>query len=83
MLKFRMKNDGATILVLIILVAVAIAVGPFITMLCWWLVVPDVFGGMVREELVPATLTWWQAFKINVFLAGALGLSRGSSSKKE
>jgi len=78
-----MKDSTVTAIFAIVIILALVAIGgPFITMFCWWAVIPDVFGGAVAAELLPSKLTWWQAFKIMFCLSAALGVSRlGGSSK--
>lgn len=69
------------VVLVVVLVIVALAIASVGTMLLWQWVVPDVFAGMVKAELLPATLTFAQALKIGIFIAIMFGGSKASSRK--
>ena len=68
------------VVAILLLIVVLVVAGTFVITLAWQWVVPDVFSGMVKAELLPATITFWQALKLAILLTvlGVAG-SRGSS----
>ena len=74
-----MQDSG--ILTIVIIIVVVILLGPFLAQLAWQWVVPDIFGGMVAANLLPAKITWWQAFKLAIFF-WLTGISGSRSSSK-
>lgn len=69
-----MKTALFAVGIVVLIIATFLAV-----MWLWAWVVPDVFSGMVKAELLPAQLSFVQAVKL-VVLLGILGIS-GRSSK--
>lgn len=67
------------ILILVLIIAV-VFLAPFVIMAVWYWVIPDVFSGAVEHGLLPAALTYWQAWKMVILLA-VLGLT-GKGNKK-
>lgn len=77
-----MSTVGKLVVYGIVIVAL-VAFGCWLTTVIWHWVVPDVFHVAVERELLPSTITLWQAFKLSVLLWLGLGISRtGSSSSK-
>jgi hypothetical protein len=62
-----------------VVLIVGIALSLWILTLLWAWIVPDVFAGMVKLTMLPARITLWQAFKLDVFLWAVLGASSVSS----
>jgi len=73
----KMDNGIVKILGLIVLFGILVVVGLFITQFVWLWVIPDIFVGMVKEGLLPASITLWQAFKLDILIATLIGVSRG------
>lgn len=71
-----------TKIIVVLLAAVALIVtGTFLITLVWQWVVPDIFAGMVKAELLPASITMWQALKLSIPLFVLGGASSRSSRK--
>jgi len=62
------------------LVLVVVSIITVVLMWAWSWVVPDVFAGAVKAELLPASLTFVQALKLSIFLS-VFGLTRSSGKK--
>mgnify|MGYP001564129694 CR=1 FL=1 len=58
--------------------SVAVFVGTWLIQFLWAWVVPDVFAGAVKNGNLPASLEFWQAFKLSLFLS-VLGVAGHSS----
>lgn len=73
----------AALLLLMFYLVLAVIVSIVMAMLISWVwnfTVPDVLSGLVAKGLLPATITWFQAFKLSMLLS-LLGISaRGGSS---
>lgn len=73
----------AALLMLLFYLVLAAVIAVVMAMLISWIwnfTVPDVLSGLVAKGLLPATITWFQAFKLSVLLS-LLGISaRGGSS---
>jgi hypothetical protein len=67
----------------IVLIVIVVVFGVFGSMLVWNWVVPDVFSGAVKQGLLPASLTFWQSFKLSILTMTFLGLNRLGSSQKD
>lgn len=79
------KDAWATILGYLVLVVLLYLLGIWFFTIVWGWAIPAVFPGMVSQGLLPATLTYGQAFKVLV-LYSCLDLftpSSSSSSKKK
>lgn len=64
----------------LVLAAVIAVVMALLISWVWNFTVPDVLPGLVTKGLLPATITWLQAFKLSLLLS-LLGISaRGGSS---
>lgn len=72
----------AAILIIILIVIGAVVLGAFIGQLVWQWVVPDIFAGAVAQNILPATITLWQAFKLSILLSVFIGVNRASNSNK-
>lgn len=68
------------ILAIVGLIIVVFVLVTFAITWIWGWVVPDIFGGMVRAELLPASITFLQAIKLT-FLLAILGISGRGGSK--
>ena len=75
-------NKLAAILIIVLIVIGAILIGSFVGQWVWHWVVPDIFAGAVSQNILPATITLWQAFKLSILVSAFIGASRTSSSKK-
>ena len=84
MLESVLKLVGAVVVFLAILV-VAVFVGTWLIQFFWAWAVPDVFAGAVKNGNLPASLEFWQAFKLSVLLSvlGVAGRSFSSSSSSK
>lgn len=67
---------------LLFLLILYVVIGTVVIVLFWQWVIPDIFPGAVSQGLLPASLTFLQAFKLSLFL-GILGLKGSSSSSKK
>ncbi len=65
----------------ILLVVVLSAIGAFLIMIIWSWVVPDVFAGAVEQNVLPASISLWQALKLMIFFS-VLGLTGLVASAK-
>lgn len=68
-------------LVIVIGIVLLIALAPVLTILAWQWIVPDIFAGAVEQHILPAAISYWQAWKLIILLA-VLGVSGRGSSKK-
>ena len=71
----KMKDSGSIFFVLLISLLI-ILLGPFVTVLLWGWVVPDVFTGAVKQNILPAHLSWGEAFKLNILIFILFGATR-------
>ena len=60
--------DNMSLPVIILVLAAMVIISMFVMAVLWSWVIPDIFSGMVEAELLPASLTLWQAFKMTCFL---------------
>ena len=66
-MKIKHEGCGQVILIIIVL-GLLFVILPFIIGLIWTWVVTDVFAGAVEQHILPATLTYTQAVKLQVLL---------------
>ncbi len=78
-LPFVIAGGIAGISVLTILVFI---VALFLVKVLWAWTVPDLFPGAVEQGLVAATITWYTAFKVAIFLAVLAGIA-GARGKRD
>lgn len=77
-----MSGTTIKILAIVVVIALALILGPYIVGIVWAWVVNDVFAGAVAQNILPGSLTWFQALKLELLL-WFLALTRtGSSGKK-
>lgn len=67
--------------IFLVLFAAAVLLGALVTQWVWAWVIPDVFELMVKADLLPATLGYWQAAKLNVLLFLLFGGQQVGGSK--
>lgn len=65
----------------ILLIIVIIALAPVLVMWAWGWIVPDVFSGAVEHGVLPASISYIQAWKLVILLA-VLGLTGKGGNKK-
>jgi hypothetical protein len=68
---------GAIALGLIVLI-----VALFLVKALWAWTVPDLFPGAVEQGLVVATISWYTAFKVAIFMAVLAGIA-GARGKRD
>ena len=69
-------------LLLPVLIGILI-LGPFIIKWLWAWTVPDLCPGAVAQGLVAATISWWSAFKLAVFVAFVAAITGMRPSHKD
>ena len=57
------------------LTTVVFFVALFLVKVLWAWTVPDLFPGAVEQGLVAATISWYTAFKVAIFLAVLAGIA--------
>jgi hypothetical protein len=62
------------IIIILVLIVAIVFLSPLLIAAIWGWVVPDIFAGAVRQEILPAAITYWQAWKFVILLA-VLGLT--------
>ena len=65
---------------IIFLFLVLVAIGTLIGQWLWGWVVPDVFSSAVEKGILPASITFLQAFKLSLLVSAFVGASRSSKS---
>lgn len=74
---------ATTVFKIIVVFVILVVISTLLTCWIWGWVVPDVFQGAVKTGLLPAKITFWQAFKLSI-LFSVLGLTgKYRSSKKD
>jgi len=74
---------GLSCLGVIALIVVLVAIGTLIGQFVWGWVVPDVFSGAVEKGILPASITFFQAFKLSLLVSCFVGVSRSGRSSKD
>ena len=62
----------------IVVIVMLFSIGMLIMRALWGWVIPDLFAGAVENGLIAGSLSWWQAFKLLVFVGLLFGGARGS-----
>lgn len=63
-------------------IAVVFVVVLLLIKLLWAWTIPDIFPGAVDDGLIVASLSWFSAFKVAIFVAVLAGIGRGSITHK-
>ena len=66
---------GGTVLGGLALGALVLIVALFLVKALWAWTVPDLFPGAVEQGLVAATISWYTALKVAIFLAVLAGIA--------
>jgi hypothetical protein len=61
---------------------IVLIVALFLVKALWAWTVPDLFPGAVEQGLIAATITWYTAFKVAIFMAVLAGIA-GARGKRE
>jgi len=71
----RKKNKIPTLgcLSVLIIIPIVFILSLLILKFLWAWVIPDIFPGAVKQGLIVATLTWWQSFKLSIFISIVIG----------
>jgi len=64
----------------IFLFIILVIIGTLIGQWLWGWVVPDVFSSAVEKGILPASITFFQAFKLSLLVSAFVGASRSSKS---
>lgn len=73
---FKNENTESCLGAVLVVGFILIVVVPYVLQWAWGWVIPDVFSGAVAEGLLPATITYVQSFKMFIFLAIFVGVSK-------
>jgi hypothetical protein len=76
----RRDNSVVYVVALLIFFVIAVILGTWISQIVWAWVVPDVFSGAVQHEFLPASLKFWQAFKLSLLIVVFFGVTHTSTN---